>query len=151
VSTTGEAIDFCSRSAVDLVMISLSLPDEAAFALFRILRTTLKTKYTPIFGLVVKNDSAAQQQARQVGFTALATKPIDTGELEVKIARAMNLDTSERYFRTEGDLFVMRLPEVCTSSVVNDISTYLKAKVSEAVDSGIGKAVFDLHEPNAST
>lgn len=146
VSTTGEAIDFCSRSAVDLVMISLSLPDEAAFALFRILRTTLKTKYTPIFGLVVKTDAAAQQQAQQVGFTALATKPIDTGELEVKIARAMNLDTSERYFRTEGDLFVMRLPEVCTSSVVNDISTYLKAKVSEAVDSGIGKAVFDLHE-----
>lgn len=146
VSTTGEAIDFCSRSAVDLVMISLSLPDEAAFALFRILRTTLKTKYTPIFGLVVKTDAAAQQQAQQVGFTALATKPIDTGELEVKIARAMNLDTSERYFRTEGDLFVMRLPEVCTSSVVNDISTYLKSKVSEAVDSGIGKAVFDLHE-----
>lgn len=146
VSTTGEAIDFCSRSAVDLVMISLSLPDEAAFALFRILRTTLKTKYTPVFGLVVKTDAAAQQQAQQVGFTALATKPIDTGELEVKIARAMNLDTSERYFRTEGDLFVMRLPEVCTSSVVNDISTYLKSKVSEAVDSGIGKAVFDLHE-----
>jgi len=146
VSTTGEAIDFCGRSVVDLVMISLSLPDEAAFTLFRILRTTLKTKYTPIFGLVVKTDAAAQQQAQQVGFTALATKPIDTGELEVKIARAMNLDTSERYFRIDGDVFVMHLPEVCTSSVVNDISTYLKAKVSGAVDSGIGKAIFDLQE-----
>ena len=37
-------------------------------------------------------------------------------ELEAKIARAMNLDTSERYFRTDGELFVMRLPEACTAS-----------------------------------
>jgi len=64
----------------------------------------------------------------------------------VKIARAMNLDTSERYFRTDGDLLVMHLPEACNSSVVNDISTYLKAKVSDAVDSGISKAIFDLQE-----
>jgi len=61
VASTGEAIDFCGRTAVDLVMISLSLPDESAFTLFRVLRTNLKTKYTPIFGLVVKTDAAAQQ------------------------------------------------------------------------------------------
>jgi two-component system, cell cycle response regulator len=146
VTTTGEAIDFCGRNPVDLVMISLSLPEEAAFTLFRILRTNLKTKYTPIFGLVVKTDAAAQQQAQQVGFSALATKPIDVTDLEAKIARAMNLDTSERYFRSDADLFIMQLPEVCTSSVVNDISTYLKSKVSDAVDSGMSKAIFDLHE-----
>jgi two-component system, cell cycle response regulator len=146
VTTTGEAIDFCGRNPVDLVMISLSLPEEAAFTLFRILRTNLKTKYTPIFGLVVKTDAAAQQQAQQVGFSALATKPIDLTDLEAKIARAMNLDTSERYFRSDADLFIMQLPEVCTSSVVNDISTYLKSKVSDAVDSGMSKAIFDLHE-----
>jgi two-component system, cell cycle response regulator len=146
VSTTGEAIDFCGRSPVDLVLISLSLPDEAAFTLFRVLRTNLKTKYTPIFGLAVKTDAAAQQQAQQVGFTGIATKPLDMPELEGKIAKAMNLDTSERYFKCQEDLFIMRLPEVCTAGVVNDVSTYLKGKVSEAVDSGISKAVFDLHE-----
>ncbi len=32
------------------------------------------------------------------------------------------------------------------STVVNEVSTHLKAKISEAVDSGIKKAVFDLHE-----
>jgi two-component system cell cycle response regulator len=146
VSTTGEAIDFCGRSPVDLVLISLSLPDEAAFTLFRVLRTNLKTKYTPIFGLAVKTDATAQQQAQQVGFTGIATKPLDMPELEGKIAKAMNLDTSERYFKCQEDLFIMTLPEVCTAGVVNDVSTYLKGKVSEAVDSGISKAVFDLHE-----
>jgi two-component system cell cycle response regulator len=146
VATTGEAIDYCGGNNVDLILISLSLPDEAAFTLFRVLRTTLKTKYTPIFGLVVKTDAAAQQQAQQVGFSGIATKPLDLPELEAKMARAMNLDTSERYFRIDGDLFVMRLPEACTASVLAEVGGYLRAKVSDAVDSGIGRAVFDLHE-----
>ena len=146
VSSTGEAIDFCGRTAVDLIMISLSLPDESAFTLFRVLRTNLKTKYTPVFGLVVKTDAAAQQMAQQVGFTGIATKPIDIPELESKIAKAMNLDTSLRYFKNENDLLIMTLPEICTPTVVNEVSGYLKGKVADAVDSGIGKAVFDLHE-----
>lgn len=146
VATTGEAIDYCGANAVDLILMSLSLPEDAAFTLFRVLRTNLKTKYTPIFGLVVKTDSPAQQQAQQVGFTGIATKPLDLPELEAKMARAMNLDTSERYFRTEGDLFVMRLPESCTTSVVAEVATYLRDKIADAVDSGINKAVFDLHE-----
>jgi two-component system, cell cycle response regulator len=131
---------------VDLIMISLSLAEDAAFTLFRVLRTSLKTKYTPIFGLVVKTDSAAQQQAQQVGFTGIATKPLDLPDLEAKIARAMNLDTSERYFRIDGDTFVMRLPESCTPSVIAEVGNYLRGKVSDAVDSGISRAVFDLHE-----
>ena len=146
VTTTGEAIDFCGRTNVDLVMISLSLPDEAAFTLFRVLRTNLKTKHTPVFGLVVKTDTAAQQMAQQVGFTSIATKPIDTAELESKIAKAMNLDTSLRYFKNERDLLILNLPELCTPSVINEVSAYLKGKVAEAVDSGISRAVFDLHE-----
>jgi two-component system cell cycle response regulator len=146
VATTGEAIDYCNTNNVDLIMMSLSLPDDAAFTLFRVLRTSLKTKYTPIFGLVVKTDSVAQQQAQQVGFSAIATKPLDLPDLEQKMARAMNLDTSERYFRSEPDLFVMRLPEACTPAVVAEVSTYLRSKVADAVDSGINRAVFDLHE-----
>jgi two-component system cell cycle response regulator len=146
VATTGESIDYCGANNVDLILVSLSLPDDAAFTLFRVLRTTLKTKYTPIFGLVVKTDAAAQQQAQQVGFTGIATKPLDMPELEAKIARAMNLDTSERYFRVDGDLFVMTLPEACGASVIAEVTSYLRGKVSDAVDSGISKAVFDLHE-----
>jgi len=145
VSSTGEAIDFCGRTAVDLIIISLSLPDESAFTLFRVLRTNFKTKYTPIFGLAVKTDAAAQQMAQQVGFTGIATKPIDISELESKIAKAMNLDTSLRYFKNESDLLILSLPEVISPTVINEVTGYMKGKVADAVDSGINKAVFDLH------
>jgi len=146
VNTTGEAIDHCTKNVPDLVIISLSLPDEAAFTLFRILRTNVKTKYTPIFGLVVKTDTVAQQTAQQVGFTSIVTKPIEVNELEAKIAKAMNLDTSQRYFDTDGDFFLMRLPEGTAGGQLNEVLNYLKPKTADAVDSGIFRAIIDLHE-----
>jgi two-component system cell cycle response regulator len=146
VNTTGEGIDFCSKNTPDLIIISLSLPEEAAFTLFRLIRQNVKTKYTPIFALVVKTEAAAQAQAQQVGFSYIVTKPIEIAEMESKIAKAMNLDTSQRYFAVDGDVFVMRLPENCSQTVVGEVTNYLKPKVSGAVDSGIVKAVIDLHE-----
>jgi two-component system, cell cycle response regulator len=146
VNTAGEAIDHCGKNTPDLVIISLSLPDEGAFTLFRLLRTNVKTKYTPIFGLVVKTDTTVLQQAQQVGFTSIVTKPIEIADLEAKIAKAMNLDTSQRYFATDDNIFIMRLPENTTPGVVNEVTNYLKPKTAEAVDSGIYRAVVDLHE-----
>ncbi len=145
VNTTSEAIDFCGRTPPDLIVISLSLPEDAAFTLFRFVRTHVRTRYTPIFGLVVKTEFQAQQQAQQMGFTSIVTKPLDIPELESKIAKAMNLDTSQRYFSTDRDVFVFKMPEVATQIVVNEVLAYLRPKMSEAVDGGLCKVVIDLH------
>ncbi len=146
VSTQGEAIDFCSRTPPDMMLVSLSLPEESAFTLFRLIRTNVKTKYTPVFALVVKTETAQQQQAQTVGFSAIITKPIDLGELETKMAKAMNLDTSQRYYSTEGDSLIMRLPESCSPAVIAEAATYLKPKFAEAVDAGHNKVVIDIHQ-----
>ncbi len=146
VSTQGEAIDFCSRTPPDLMLVSLSLPEDSAFTLFRLIRTNVKTKYTPVFALVVKTETAQQQQAQTVGFSAIITKPIDLGELETKMAKAMNLDTSQRYYAVEGDCLIMRLPENCSPAVIAEAATYLKPKFAQAVDAGHNKVVIDIHQ-----
>ncbi len=145
VSTQGEAIDACSRIHPDLVIVSLTLPEEAAFTLYRTLRAGAKTKYTPVFGIVVKTETGIQESAQQLGMSAIVTKPIDMSELESKIAKAMNLDMSRRYFDVQGDILVMMIPENYSPSVLAEAANYLKPKFSEAVDSGINKAVVDLH------
>ena len=144
VSTQGEAIDFCTKTPPDLILISLSLPEDAAFTLFRLIRANVKTKYTPIFALVVKTETGQQQQAQQVGFTSIITKPIDLGDLETKMAKAMNLDTSQRYFAIESECMIMRLPENCSPAVLAEAATYLKPKFAEAVDAGHNKVVIDI-------
>jgi len=149
VATQGEAIDFCARTPPDIIIVSLSLPEESAFTLFRLIRTNVKTKYTPVFALVVKTEAQQQQQAQTLGFSAIVTKPIDLGDLETKIAKAMNLDTSQRYFALEGSNLVMRLPENCSNPVLAEAAIYLKPKFSEAVDSGLNKVVIDIHQLKA--
>jgi two-component system cell cycle response regulator len=149
VPTQGEAIDFCNRTPPDIVIASLSLPDDAAVTLFRLLRSQAKTKYTPMFGLVVKTEVAALQNAQQIGFTNVITKPIDVADLEAKIAKAMNLDTSQRYFAMESDCLVMRLPENSTQVVVSEVLDHLKGKFADAVDAGYNRAVFDIHKMNS--
>lgn len=149
VAAQGEAIDFCTRTPPDVIIVSLSLPDESAFTLFRLVRTNVKTKYTPVFALVVKTEVQQQQQAQTLGFSAIITKPIDLGELETKMAKAMNLDTSQRYFATEVDSLIMRLPENCSNPVLAEVALYMKPKLAEAVDAGLSKVVIDLHHLKA--
>ena len=146
VSSQGEAIDFCAKIPPDLMLMSLSLHEEAAFTLFRVMRTNVKTKYTPSFALVVKTESLQQQQAQNVGFSAIITKPIDLAELETKMCKAMNLDTSQRYFTLEPGFLTMRLPEICSQSVIAEVGNYIKPKCAEAVDAGHTRMVIDIHE-----
>ncbi len=146
VSTQAEALGQLSLTPPDLILVSLSLAEEAAFSFFRHVRTSVKTKYTPVFALVVKTETAQQQQAQTVGFSAIITKPIDIAELEAKIAKAMNLDTSQRYYATEGEVLVMRLPENCAPAVLAEVAGHLKPKFAEAVDAGFNKVVIDVHQ-----
>jgi two-component system cell cycle response regulator len=143
-ATQGEAIDFCSKTPPDLAIVSLSLPEESAFVLFRLMRTNVRTKYTPVFGLVVKTETNTVQQAQTVGFTTVITKPIDVNDLESRIAKAMNLDTSLRYFGIEDGCFLVKMPEHCTPAVLAEIATYLKPKLTEAVDAGLNKAIINV-------
>lgn len=143
---TGEAVDFCSQNLPDAILVSLSLPDNAGFTLFQMFRASAKTKTTPIFGMCVKTASEEQLRAQQVGFTGVITKPLDPDELKTKICRALNLDTSYKYFQQRDGVLALVLPSNLTPNVANEITLQLRPKVAEAVDSGLGKMVIDMSQ-----
>lgn len=143
-ASQGEASAFCSRSTPDLIIISLALSDDSAFALFRLLRASPKTKFTPVFGLAVRTETEVQLQAQKMGFSAIVTKPIDMAEVEAKVAKALNLDTSKHYFRSDGEFLIIELPQNCSLPVLAEAAQYLGAKLAEAVDAGQSRAVIDL-------
>ncbi len=146
VASTGEAIDFCQRTVPDCIIISLSVPEDAAINLFRIIRSNAKTKYVPLFGLSVKTETEEQQRAQQAGFSTIITKPIDFVELENKIGKAVNLDISGKYFAMDSEFMTVSLPKSCTPNEVNEVSNYLKTKTSEAVDAGVANVIFDTQK-----
>jgi len=144
VQSQGAALDFCTQTAPHLIMISLSLPADSAFSLFRSLRANMKTKNTPIFGLVVKTETAVQAAAQQIGISTFITKPIDISELEARMSKAMNLDVSTRYFKIEPDFLNINLPETCSLGALAEVDQHLQGKLAEAVNAGINKAVINV-------
>lgn len=142
----GEAIDYCNKTAPDVVIASLSLPDNSAFSLFQMLRGQPKTKSVPVFAMCVKTAVEEQGRAQQTGFTGIVTKPIDFEELKSRIARALNLDTSYKYFQHRDGVLWLKLPATFNATVAHEVGSHLRTKVAEAVDAGLGKVIFDLSD-----
>ena len=143
---TGEALDYCSQNIPDAILVSLSLPDGAGFTLFQMFRASTRTKSAPIFGLSVKTATEDQARAQQVGFLGVITKPLDPDDLKTKICRSLSLDTSYKYFQQREGVLAVMLPTNLTPNVANEISIQMRGKVSEAVDSGLGKMIIDMSQ-----
>jgi len=143
---TGEALDYCSQHVPDAILVSLSLPDGAGFTLFQMFRASTRTKSAPIFGLSVKTATDDQTRAQQVGFLGVITKPLDQDDLKLKICRALNLDTSYKYFQQRDGILSVALPQNLSANVANEIALQMRNKVAEAVDSGLGKMIIDMSQ-----
>jgi two-component system cell cycle response regulator len=142
----GEAIDLSSRENPDAILVSLSLPERAAFGFFQMIRANPRTKATPVFGLSVKTASDEQAQAQSVGFNGIITKPLDQNELVFRLTRAMNLDTSRRFFSSENNIQTVRLPAEVTEIVASEVNHYLGPKTKEMVESGSNRLILDASE-----
>ena len=138
------AAEYCGQQPVDLVLINLSLPDQAAYWFLQQLRAASRTKAMPVFGLCVKTAAEEQSRAQQSGFTGVVTKPIDFADLKTRIARALNLDTSGKFFQVREGVLVFTPPAEITSGVADEIAQHLHGTLGRAVDGGIDKLVLDL-------
>jgi two-component system, cell cycle response regulator len=145
-SQRAEVLDFCQKTIPDLVLVSLSLPDGGAFGLFQALREGPRTRATPVLGLSVKTATEEQARAQQLGFAGIVTKPIDFEALEFRVTRALNLDTSSKFFQRSERSLLLTLPAQFNASVANEISAHLRNKVCEAVDAGLNRFVIDLSQ-----
>lgn len=146
LSQAGQAVDFCTNQMPDVILVSLSLAEGAGFMLFQMMRAAVKTKSIPIFALSVKTAVEEQQRAQQMGFNGIITKPIDMDDLKTKVTRALNLDTSYRYFVIQGDVLVLKLPPNFNTAIANDITLNLRPKVTESVDAGLHKLLMDMSQ-----
>jgi two-component system, cell cycle response regulator len=142
-------IERVSQTPPDAVFASLSLPSDAAYLLFQKLRGTIKTQNLPVFGLSVKTATDEQVRAQQLGFTGIITKPIDFVDLKAKLTRALNLDTTYKYFERKEGVLVVKVPVVFNPNTANEITANLRSQATEAVDAGIDKLVMDISRPKA--
>jgi two-component system, cell cycle response regulator len=145
-ATNSEAADYCHTQSPDVIFLSLSLPESAGFTQFQMLRMNTKTKSIPVFGMCVKTALEDQSRAQQMGFTGIVTKPIDMEDIKNKIARALALDTSYKYFQQKDGVLLVTLPAGFNSHIANEVSIHLGNKAADAVDAGLDKVILDLSQ-----
>ena len=143
---TGQALDLATQPGVDIVLVSLSLPNNGATLLFQNLRGNARMKALPVFALSVKTATEEQARAQESGFTGIITKPVDLEELKAKVCRTLGLDTSYKYFQQRDGTLVLTLPREITQSIASVIAPHLRIQLSNAVDAGIDKMIIDLSQ-----
>ncbi len=146
----GQAVDYSLQNNPDVILVSLSLPEAAAFSCLQMLKASSRTRTTPVFALSVKTAVAEQAKAQQLGIAAIITKPIDFQALKLKIGRVLNLDSSYKYIQMSNGVMVLNLPEDFSANLGVEITSYLQEKLVEGVDSGYEKLVIDMGKINKS-
>jgi two-component system cell cycle response regulator len=147
----GQAIDLCMESEVDIVIASLSLPNDGAFMMFQNLRASANTSSLPIVGMCVRTAAAEQTRAQQTGFSSVITKPIDPAELKTKICRILNLETSYKYFQQREGALTLMLPKDFHPGVAQEVATHLDRQLVNIVDAGGDKLIVDLTAVEAAS
>ncbi len=142
----GQALDFCMEKGADIVLASLSLPNDGAYMLFQNLHGYASTSGIPVLGLCVKTATAEQARAQQTGFAGIVTKPIDPEEIISRVCRTLRLETSYKYFQQREGVLGLTLPRDFTPGVAQEVSTCLNDQLTAIVDAGGDKLIIDLSE-----
>jgi two-component system cell cycle response regulator len=142
---TAQAQENCTDNEVDIVLASLSLPNDGAFTLFQNLRSYANTASIPVIGMCVRTATAEQARAQQSGFAGVITKPIDPAELKTKVCRTLNLETLYKYFQQRDGALALMLPKDFHPDVVQEVSKNLESQLINTVDAGGDKLIIDLN------
>lgn len=144
VATTSDMLDFCENKVPDVILLSLSYPDNEAFTAYNHVRNREGCINIPIYGLAINAATDLHDKATKTGFTDILIKPIDIPLLETTITKALCLDTSRRYFSWERDSLVIKLPANTNEDILSDLNNYFRDKIYEAIDGGSRHVIVDI-------
>jgi two-component system cell cycle response regulator len=133
-----------SKTTPDVVLVSLAYPNKAAIKFLQATRTRPEMKNVPMVAMAIRTATFEQTEARDAGFDAVLTKPLEAGEIADRLAKAMELDLTPLFFTTKGDCAVVTLPADLSDSGSIDLSRQARAKVASFANAGIAKLVIDL-------
>ena len=138
------ALTACEGQTYSAILISMALPNDTPVDLRRKLKTNHNVLNTPVVGMIVKGDDAAQRKALDAGFSDCIEKPFDVNKTEAVLYKVMNLDSSARYFSFVDDFLLFKVPSELSNFVISDIKDNMDARIKNTINEGILKLVIDV-------
>lgn len=141
-----ETLNACLAQTPDIIAINLALPDTITADLYRKLKSKNETRHLIVFGLAPTRDTHATKVAQERGYHCIIQKPFDFLDVEYKVIKWLNLNTTQKYFRFENGNLKISLPSHMIRSIVTDMSKHLKHILSNASAKGIQHIHVDAHQ-----
>ncbi len=85
--TAAEALAMATAAPPDLLVIDLHLPDASGYELLARLRALLQAQVPPAILCTADETALVQQPAREAGFAACWTKPVNVAVVLAELAR----------------------------------------------------------------
>jgi two-component system cell cycle response regulator len=128
----------------DIMLVSLSLPNDGASLLFQKLHSHGTTSAIPVLGMSLRTATVEQARAQQMGFAGNINKPINAEELKTVICRTLKLETSYKYFKQCEGALTLVLPKDYQQELGNAVSTRLGDLLAATVEAGGDRLIVDL-------
>ncbi|MEI8293459.1 MAG: response regulator [bacterium] len=128
----------------DIILVSLAFPGKGALKFYQTVRLNPALKGIPLVGLSVKTATFDQNEAKETGYCAIFTKPLELDEIPDRIARAMDLDITPLFYTSEGDCQVVSIPQDLSETGSLDLSRQSRKKIADFVNAGFAKLIIDL-------
>jgi two-component system cell cycle response regulator len=141
---SGQALNKCADPGADIVLASLSLPNDGAYMLLQELRSHANTATIPIVGMSIRTAKAEQARAQQAGFAGNISKPIEAEELRTMISRTLKLETSYKYFKQCGTALALTFPKDSQENISEVVSSRLDELLGATVEAGGDRLIIDL-------
>lgn len=138
------ATTVASEETPDVILVSLAFPGKGALKFYQSVRMNPALKGVPMVGLSVKTATFDQNEAKETGYTAIFTKPLELAELPDRIARAMDLDITPIFYSSEGDCQVVTIPQDLSETGSLDLTRQSRKKIADFVNAGFAKLIIDL-------
>lgn len=106
VSFAADAIDFCIRNLVDLIILDLGLPDKDGMYVLESIRSWSKT--VPILIVSARSDEEDKVKALDAGANDYIQKPFSTTELlaRMRVCLRNNVSVEEKSVFQNGELLI---------------------------------------------
>lgn len=133
-----------SEETPDVILVSLAFPGKGALKFYQSVRMNPALKGVPMVGLSVKTATFDQNEAKETGYVAIFTKPLELSELPDRIAHAMDLDITPIFYGSEGDCQTVSIPQDLSETGSIDLTRQSRKKIADFVNAGFAKLIIDL-------
>jgi CheY-like chemotaxis protein len=151
-----EGLEMARQENPDLIVLDITMPVMNGIEMLGKLKEDPDLKGIPVIMLTAESGKDNVMQIVKMGVTDYIVKPFKGEQLigraeqivtlSPKEAKESTVEPAAKYFKMDGDIHCLTLPQKIDRQVAAEIDTFLQKQLTDIVKNGTGRFVVDLRK-----